>query len=454
MRIIIVGDGKVGYTLAEHLSREQHDVVIIDKNTAALRRADDALDVLCIEGSGASVRVLQEADAAHADLLIAATSSDEMNMVCCLLGRKLGARHTVARVRDPEYTQEMHLLKQELGLTMAINPELSTAKEIARILCFPQVNHIEPFAHGKLELAAFRMLPSDSIVGKPLVSVVQTLPPDILFCAVERSGELLIPNGDTTLLPDDIAHVIGPATALHKLFKNLGRPNTKVRDVLIVGGGRISYYLSRELAQHDMSVKIIELDKDAALSLSSALPEALVIHGDGTDQTVLQDEGLEQMDAFVALTDRDEENLMVALYAHARGLSKVIAKINRINYADIIHNLGVDSVVSPKLLAADAIVRYVRALANSEGSPIETLVRIVHGKAEALEFSVCPRSSMIGQPLRYLPLKSDVLLAALIRAEKVIVPRGDTVIQAGDHVIAITRALMVTDLDGLLEDRG
>lgn len=451
MRIIIVGDGKVGYTLAERLSQENHDIVIIDKNENALRRADDALDVLCIPGSGASLHVLEEAGVDRADLFIAATSGDEMNMVCCLMARKLGARYTIARVRDPAYTDGLKLLKQELGLAMIINPEETTAKEIARILCFPQLNSIEGFGHGRLEMAGFRVLEKDPIVGHPISSFAKKLPANVLFCAMERNGHVTIPDGNTVWMPGDDAYIIGVTASLHAFFKYLGRPNTKVRNVLIAGGGRITHYLAKELLRQDMAVKIIELDERAAFALSSDLPEAMIIQGDGTDQKILQSEGLGQMDAFVALTDRDEENLMVSLYAHAQKVPKVIAKSNRINYSDLVRRIGVDSVISPKLLAADHITRYVRALSNTEGSIIETLVRIVQGQAEMLEFSACPRSGLVGKPLHQLPLKKGVLIVGLIRADKTIVPRGDTIIQPNDHVVAITHGLGLVDLDDLLE---
>ncbi len=453
MRITIVGDGKVGFALAEQLSKEKHDVTIIDKNAAALQRADDALDVLCIEGNGASVRVQQEAGVPHTDLLIAATSSDEMNMVCCLLGRKLGAKNTIARIRNPEYTQDLPLLQKELGLTMVINPEEAVAREIARVLRFLHADSIEPFARGRLELVGFRVQPTDLIVGTPLVDCVKRLPHDVLFCAVERDDDVLIPNGETVIRAGDIAHVIGQPADLHQFFKVLGRGGNKVHNVMIVGGGKIAHYLAKDLLATDKVVKVIELHEEAALQLSSELPDVLVIRGDGTDVALLESEGLQQMDAFVALTDRDEENMMIALHAHECGLRKVVTKINRLNYMNLIHRLGVDSVFSPKLVAANRIVRYVRSLENAEGSAIETLLRIAGNKAEALEFEACAQSRLVGQPLRHLPLKRDVLIAALVRDGRIVIPRGDSVIQAKDRVIAITRDLTVIDLNDLLEGK-
>ncbi len=453
MRIIIVGDGKVGYTLAEQLSKENHDVVIIDKNIAALRRADEELDVLCIEGNGATVSVLKEATVERADLLIAATSSDELNMLCCLTGRKLGAQHTIARIRNPEYSEDLDILQEELGLTMVINPEEVAAREISRILRFPHAISVEGFARGRVEMVAFHVLASDSIVGQPIASFAKRLPAEMLFCAVDRDGEVLIPNGSTELRADDIAYIVGLPHSLRSFFKSLGRNASKVHKVMVVGGGRIAYYLTRDLMSHSMEVKIIELDRENARALSHELPDALIISGDGTDPALLETEGLAEMDAFIALTGRDEDNLMIALHAHQSGLPKVIAKINRVNYTELIRRMGVDSVVSPKLLAANLIVRYVRSLANSEGSAIHTLRRIAQDGAEALEFVACARSHLLGQSLRQLPLRKNVLIAGIVRGNRVLIPRGDTVIQAQDRVLAITQGLSVIDLDDLLESK-
>ncbi|MDR3051300.1 MAG: Trk system potassium transporter TrkA [Oscillospiraceae bacterium] len=454
MRIIIVGDGKVGYTLAEQLSKEKHDVVIVDKNEAALARADAALDVLCVHGNGASIPTLREAGAGHCDLLIAATTNDEMNMICCLLGRRLGAKHTVARIRDPEYEQELAVLKAELDLNLVINPERAAAEEIARLLRVQDANTVESFAHGRVEILSFRVQPDDPVVGKPLAQLTPRIPVDVLFCAMERAGVVSIPDGATSFLPGDTVYIVGPPAMGNAFFRYLGRSTEKVRSVIIIGGGRITRYLTRLLDPYGMSVKIIELNPAVADALGGEFSDALVIRGDGTEQDLLLNEGLEQADAFVALTDRDEENLMAALFAHQRRVPRVITKINRMNYSDIIHTMGIDCVITPKMIAANSIERYVRALSNSEGSAMETLYRILGGKAEAMEFGVSPLSRLHGQPLRALPLKKGVLIAALARGDRILIPRGDTVIQPGDHVIVIACGLTVMDLNDLLEGKG
>ena len=452
MRIIIVGDVKLGYTLATHLSQENHEVVIIDKNEEALRRAGEALDVLCVKGSGASVQVLREAGVGQADLLIAVTTSDEMNMVCCLMGRKLGAEHTIARIRDPEYASELDMLRKELGLAMVINPEEAAAQEIARILRFPHADNLEVFARGRVEMVGFRLQPEDPILAKPLYKLAGRMPAGVLFCAVERQGQVRIPHGDTVLQEGDIAHILGEPTATNEFFRYLGRTKNKLRSVMIVGGGRITHYLAKLLLSMKKEVKIIEIKEEKAHALNEELEDALVICGDGTDQELLQSEELEAMDAFVSLTDRDEENLMTALFAHELGVRKVITKINHINYADIIRRMGIHSVISPKLITANHILRYVRALQNSQGSPIESLYRILDGKAEALEFVAKAGSGVVGHALRSLSFKRDILLAVAVRGQTIIIPKGDTVIHSGDHVIVIARGQLIQDLDDLLKE--
>lgn len=450
MRIIIVGDGKVGYTLAQSLSMEDHDVVIVDKNARALERANEALDVLTVKGSGASLSTLQEAGIDKADLLIAVTTSDELNMVCTLLGRKLGAQQTIARIRDPEYYEEMSLLQQQIGLNMVINPELTAAQEIARSLRYPQVNNIEVFAGGSVEMIELDVLPSDPIVGRCLSDIAKQVS-RVLFSAILREGQVIIPHGDTVVQAGDTVHVVGQPSSIGGFFRFLGRNTAKVRSVMIIGASRIAYYLAQMLVASHMSVKIIELDPENAAIMDDALPEVMVIQGDGTEQHLLQAEGLETMDAFVALTDRDEENLMAALYAREQNLLKVVAKINRDSYSDIIRRMGVSSVVSPKQLTANHILRYVRALENSQGSSIETLYRIIDGKAEALEFRAGSHSKLVGHPLRQLSLKQNALVAAIVRKDETIIPNGDTIIRPDDRVIVVAHGLAADDLDDLLE---
>lgn len=336
-----MGDGKVGFTLAEHLSQEEHDVTVIDTNDDALRRASESLDVMCVKGNGASISALRESGADTADVVIAATSMDEVNMVCCLTAKRLGAKYVIARVRNVEYAAELATLKQELGIDMVINPENATAVEISRLLRFPSAANIETFYRGRVELIGFRVQEGDFIVGHPLSAQshkLQELP--MLMCAVERCGEVTIPDGSFVPQAEDRLYLIGQPSGLTDFFKLLGRYTPRLKDVFLVGGGRIAHYLTAILEHLGMRVKIVERSMDRCRHLSEVLPRTMVICGDGTDQELLEQENISAADAFVALTDRDEDNLIISLYAMQQGLKKVVAKSNRQNYAGIAGRLG------------------------------------------------------------------------------------------------------------------
>ena len=408
MKIIIVGDGKVGFTLAEHLSQEEHDVTVIDTNDDALRRASESLDVMCVKGNGASISALRESGADTADVVIAATSMDEVNMVCCLTAKRLGAKYVIARVRNVEYAAELATLKQELGIDMVINPENATAVEISRLLRFPSAANIETFYRGRVELIGFRVQEGDFIVGHPLSAQshkLQELP--MLMCAVERCGEVTIPDGSFVHQAEDRLYLIGQPRGLTDFFKLLGRYTPRLKDVFLVGGGRIAHYLTAILEHLGMRVKIVERSMDRCRHLSEVLPRTMVICGDGTDQELLEQENISAADAFVALTDRDEDNLIISLYAMQQGLKKVVAKSNRQNYAGIARAVGLDSVISPKFITANQILQVVRGMQNSKGSVMNALYRIAGGHAEAMEFLANDTTRNLGIPLKDLvPLSS------------------------------------------------
>lgn len=455
MDIIIVGTGKVGYTLAEHLSREEHDVTVIDTSDEALRRANDALDVMCIDGNGASIEVLREAGADHADILIAATGLDEVNIVCCLTAKRLGAKYTIARVRNQEYASDFESFRTLLGIDLLINPEKSTAVEISRLLRFPSAAKIEPFYRGRLELMEFRAREEDFFVGKPLSLLsdqVKSLP--ILFCAADRKGELIIPNGTFVPRAGDRLYLIGAPLGIHEFFKRIGRYAPQVKRVLIVGGGRIAGYLAAILSRMNMQVKLIERSEARCRQLSERLPHCLVICGDGTDQELLDEEGMSDCDGFVALTDRDEDNLIISLYALQKGLKKVVAKCNRQNYTGIVQHLGLDSVISPKLITAGHILQVVRGMQNSKGSVMNALYRIAEGGAEAAEFAVNGTTRHLHTPLKDLRLKRGVLIAVIIHQGQVIIPVGSSVISSGDTVIIISRGMGILDVNDIYDESG
>ncbi len=452
MRILVVGDGKVGHTLAETLTREDHDVTIIDRSGEVLHKAEDTLDVLCVQGNGANAKTLIDAGVDKADIIIAATASDETNMLCCLIAKRLGAKYSIARIRDPEYNESLSLLQRELGIDMTINPERATALEISRLLRFPFAGNIESFAKGQVEMVEFRTHDEDVIVGFPLKEMGLRLPslPRVLYAAVERSGKVIIPNGDFVIHSGDRVYVAGDMVTISHYFRAMGRSARRVRHAMLLGGGRISYYLARMLTSTGVSVSMIEIDEKKAISLSERLPDVNVICGDGTDQELLYQEGLESMDAFVCLCDRDEENLMTGLYAARQGVSKVVVKNNHVAYADIIESMGLDSIVSPRSITVGTILRYVRARVNGGGTTVEKLYKLVDGKAEALEFIARAGDPYIGIPLKNLAIRPGTLVAVILHRGKVIVPFGNDKIEAGDNVVIISRESGISDLNEVI----
>ncbi len=361
MKVVIVGDGKVGSTIARQLSGEGHDIIVIDNNTQVLNNASNTMDIMSVEGNGASMAVQKRAGVPDADILIAATSLDEVNMLSCLIGKKVGVKNTIARVRNPEYYEQIRELKEELGLSMAVNPELAAATEISRLLRFPSALKIEMFARGRVELVEIKIAPGSVLDGMPLWAIYKEFQVKVLICAVQRGGEVFIPGGDFVLHAGDKINLTAPHMEIAKFFRTIGIFRTGVKSVMILGGGRVAYYLAKDLLSMHVRVKIIEMDYNRCEYLSEMLPEAVIIHGDGTDKDLLQEEGLEKTDALVCLTGMDEENIVVGLYGKARKVSKVIVKINRISFNEILDNLDIDGFISPKSIAASNIVRYVRS---------------------------------------------------------------------------------------------
>ncbi len=451
MKVVVVGDGKVGGTIARLLSAEGNDVIVIDKNTKALNQAQNTMDIIAVEGNGASLSVLQKAGVRSADLVIAATSADEVNLLCCLFAKKLGADNTIARVRNPEYFFQMGMIKDELGLSMAVNPEMAAAHEISRLLRFPSALKIEPFCRGRVELVELK-LPQDSILdGVPLYQLPKLLKVKVLVCAVQRGKEVFIPSGDFVLQGGDKINITGSHVETARFFKAIGMFRDSVKSVMILGGGRVAYYLAKELIPLKIRVKIIEMDRERCEYLCEELPEAVIINGDGTDKELLLEEGLEMTDALVALTGMDEENIVVSLYAKAKQVSKVIAKINKISFDEILDSLDIDSFIAPKTIAANNIVRFVRAMQNSYGSNVETLHRLINEQVEALEFIVRANSPVVGIPLKDLKTKKGLLIATIIRGGKIIIPGGEDAMEADDHVVVVTMEHTFYDLKDILK---
>jgi trk system potassium uptake protein TrkA len=450
VKIIIIGTGKVGFSLAEQLLNEKHDITIVDTQDSALRRATDALDIMSVKGNGVSTDTLREAGAEDADLLVAATNSDEVNMVCCLTAKHLGAKYTIARIRNPEYNLGLHELKKNMGIDMVINPENATAVEISRLLRFPSAANIETFCRGRVELMGFRLQEGDFLVNQPLHALsAQVKQLSLLVCAVDRDGEVTIPNGSFVPQVGDKLYLIGRPTSLDQFFRLLGRYSPKVKTVFIVGGGKISVYLTAILEKMKMRVKIVELSEKRCRLVSEMMPRTTVICGDGTDQELLESERMSAADAFVALTDRDEDNLIISLYAMQQGMHKVVTKCNRQNYTGIARAVGLDSVISPKLITAAQILQLVRGMQNSQGSVMNTLYRIADGKTEAMEFTVGPSTRHLNVPLRDLHLHKGILIAVIMRDGEIIIPEGSSCIQEGDSVIIISRDRPIQDLNDI-----
>ena len=452
MKIIVVGCGKVGISIIEQLSLEKHDVTVIDRNEDVIERCQDALDVMCIRGNGANAKTLVEAGVDRADIVIATTAGDETNMLCCLIAKRLGAKYTIARIRDPEFNESQMLLQNEMGIDVAINPERATALEISKLLRYPFAGSIESFARGQVEMVEFRAQKDDVIIDVPMKDLASAAPniPHVLYTIVERAGQAIIPGGDFSIKAGDKVYICGNIINITNYFRYLGRNSLKIRNVMVLGGGKITYYLARMIIPVGIHMTIFEMNAEKARLFSEQFPKADVIQGDGTDQDLLEEQGLNQMDAFITLSNRDEENLMTGMYASRCGVPKVIAKNTRTTYAEILNQLGLDSILSPQSITSSTILRYVRAREHSKGTEIERLYRLADGKAEAIEFIARNGDSYIGIPLRSLKMRSGSLVAIIVHQGKVIVPFGNDKIEAGDHVVIVSRESGVGDLNEVI----
>ena len=452
MRILVVGIGKLGLMLAQNLAKEDHDVVVVDSDDEVIQRCEDSLDVLCVRGNGCNAATLIEAGADKADIIISVTATDEINMLCSLMAKRLGAKYAIARIRDPEYNESLTLMQRELGIDMAVNPERATALEISRLLRFPFASTIESFAKGRVEMVAFKVMEDDVIANQALKDLTQRFHslPRVLYAVVERENQVHIPNGDFIIRAGDRVHVAADMFTITKYFQALGKDSLRIKDVMLLGGGRISYYLSKMITPVGARVSLFEIKQDKAQMLGEMLPDVNVIYGDGTDQDLLEQEGLRQMDAFVSLCDRDEENLLTGLHAVRAGVPKVIVKNNRIAYSEIINDLGLDTIVTPKSITCAAILRYVRARVNGGGTTIEKLYRLVDDRVEAMEFVARVGDPYIGIPLKHLRIRPGTLVAVIVRHGKVIVPFGNDAIEAGDSVVIIACESGISDLNEVI----
>ena len=450
MNIIIVGDGKVGYSLAQYLTKDGHDVTIIDRSQQALLKASETLDVMCVHGNGANVRVLIESGVENADIIIAVTGNDELNMVCCLAAKQLGAKYSIARIRDPEYTDSLTLLQKKLDIDLVINPERTAAMEISRLLRFPFAINIEAFAHGRVEMVEFRVEEGDAIQNIPL-SKLHNRYPHIQFTALQRSGNAVIPDGNTVLMNGDRVYATGDRESVTNFFKHLGKDTQRVKNALLIGGGHISYYLARIIAGMGVRLRLIEIDEKKCHRLSDQLDNVTIICADGTEPEVLQSENVADCGALICLTDRDEENVITGMYGKRQGVRKVIVKVNRMSAMDVMEELGIDSAISPKVATANVILRSVRALNNSRDSVVEKVYQMMGGQVEAYEFTALEGASYLNIPLNKLHIRKGILVSVLVRERKSIIPFGGDHIEAGDTVILTARAGTVVNLEDAFE---
>ena len=450
MNIIIVGCGQVGETLAAELGGEGNNITVVDLSSEKISSIISKYDVMGVVGNGATPSTQKEAGIENADLLIAVTNSDELNLLCCMIAKRHGKCRVIARLQNPEYSSESSYLKDELGLAMVINPEQAAAEEIARVLRFPAANKIETFAKGRVELLKFRLPEDSSIIGLSVKDVVIKLRCDILVCTVERDSETYIANGDFVFEGRDIISIIASPKKAANFFKKINMERNSTKSVVIIGAGETTHYLCQVLRKAGMSIKVIDNDLQLCESFSSRHEEVIVINGDETDRELLIEEGLADADAFVAMSEYDEQNVFLSLFAKNSGNAKIVTKINKPEYDDIIKHLNIDTTIYPKSITSDMIVRYVRAMKNAPGSNVETMYNFIKGEVEATEFIVRESSPIIDTPLSKLKFKDNVLVAAILRDKSVIIPRGNDMIKPGDAVIIVSKILGLDDISDVI----
>ena len=454
MNIIIVGCGKVGYTLVEQLSNEEHNIVVVDKNADKVQYITDNLDAMGVIGNGVSHQTLQDAGVATADLVIAVTGSDEENLLCCLIAKKTGNCQTIARVRNPIYHSESDFLKEEFGLAMIINPEHIAAREIAKMFQFPSAIRVDTFARGQVEMLHCKLTKDSPLIGTKLANLHQKVKVNVLVCEVIRGDEVIIPNGNFIFRESDIIAIASSRRNAMTFFKNAGIMKTPVKNAILAGGGKISYYLAKSLILSGIDVTIIEQNPTRADFLAEELAEATIILGDATDQSLLEQEEYQTADGFACLTGLDEENILMALHVNATSKAKTVTKVNRITFQNVIDKLDLGSIIYPRIITADYIVKYVRsASAAQDDNNVETLYKLANGKAEALEFNITDKSGITDIPLQQLKIRKNTLIGCIYRNGQVIFPGGSDMIMVGDTVMVVLSGYRLSDIEDILEDK-
>ncbi|WP_027364593.1 Trk system potassium transporter TrkA [Desulfotruncus alcoholivorax] len=428
MQITIIGAGKVGKEIATRLLHEGHDLIIIDKDETRLQKIEEDYDCLCIRGSGSAAKILSSNVIASSDLLIAVTNSDEVNMIACMTAKRIGIPRAIARIRDPHYSKNLIISKEDLGVDLIINPDYSAAMEINRLLTLALPVNMEPFAQGKVQMVDIAVDEKMTIFSNKKLMEMD-IPRSLLIVAISRDGDMLIPGGSDVVLPGDIIYLLGHSDVINKFCSKVKKNKQKVHSVMILGGGRIGFYLAEKLCSQGMKVKIIEQDKKKSRELAEELPGALILCADGSDMELLKREGIKDIDGFVTVTGLDEENLLLGLLAKQMGAKRVIAKVSRPGYAPLVEQLGVDSAISPRLITAGEILRFIK------GGRLLSLYLLLNEKAEVMELIVQPGSKLSGRPLHRSGLPPGTIIGAIMRKNKVIIPQGDDVIKDLDRIV-------------------
>lgn len=450
MNIVIVGCGKVGTSIAHELNTEGHDIVLVDINGDAVSRLSDSIDAMGVEGNGATYDTLTEAGVQNADLVVAVTAKDEVNLYACLMAKSAGVKHTIARVRNPEYTQDLFRVKDLLGLSMAINPEQTTAIEISQLFRFAGASEVDTLSRGMVELIKVTV-PEKSIVANKRISQIDILKNKVRICSVERGNEVYIPNGDFVIQSGDKISIVSKSETAAKFFRKINVVIGRSRDVIILGGGKISFYLAQRLIKSGTNVKIIEKNPIRCKELAELLPEAVIINGDCMDQDLLLSEGIDHADGVAALMDFDEENILISLYIKGVSKAKIITKVNNTSFDNIVEQLNLECVINPKNISGEYIASYIRAMQNSLGSNVETLYRLNEDRVEALEFNAKNSSKLVGIPISKLNLKDNLQIICINRKGRIILPVGSDSIMTDDLVIVITKHKGLSDLDDILD---
>lgn len=451
MKIAIIGLGTIGKTVLKSLSGMDHTITIIDEDKDKVESLIEKYDVFGIVGNGACLDIQREANMADCDLAIALTNSDELNVFACLVAKKNGVKNTIARVRNPDYTKQIADMKDELGISMIVNPEKETAEEIFNLINLPSVSQMEHFAKGKVLLVEIIISDGNMLVGETLISLAKKLKTKVLVCAVQRGNEVIIPSGNFMFKLGDRVHFTSDASSLKNFLAEAHLEKSPLKNIMIVGGDKIGFYLANELSTKRYNIKLVEGDKDRADELADLLPRVTVICGNGTQHDLLIEEGIEAMDAFIALTSIDEENMIVSMFANKMNVTKTITQIKSDELIDMLDELGIQNTVSPKKVVADKIMSYIRALTNSRGSNVLTLYRLVNNQVEALEFAARTKEDFYNTPLKELKTKKNCLIACIIRDGEVIIPDGNSQIKLGDNVIVVTTHQNFDDLTDVFE---